>query len=655
MSPHTPPPILRLIVLALAALTLTALLVVGCDDTTSGDNTASTADSGSPESDTANSAADTDNPEDTSEPADDTDRDSEEADTDPIGLPNTLVIDPADAFLNIAVGEQRAITYTATWINAEGQPEAVQPRWEVNPSTVGTMDSEGNGVFTTVGVGGQTEVTAVWQDQRATTSLTLNLTGHVADPEGQPGDSEAFEGLTETIDPQTAPELVYPEDGTLFPQNLTGVTIQWFERGNTLFRVRFQGRRFDLTTTTRSPLWEPPAELWRAVIRSLGPGEQVRITVEGLDNSQQTLHRSEQSIRIGFSSDTVGGAIYYWSTSNAGLMRLAVGETEPEPFFTPGTPPGSPCVGCHALSRDGKRIAFNTGPIGLPIGPFMQISAEDPTAVYTPLAQNINGMQPTFNPDGTRIVTGWEGVLTEREADGRCSSDRTIVCSLPSDCPQNDCVTGQPVTQVPTPNGWKGGFADWSPNDRYLVAAGTTFPLGIIGIDFSMPNSGLFIVPRRSGNWGQPEILLEPRNADESNGHPAFSPDSRWIVFDHIGPGFDHQGTQLEADLWIMSVADRTPIPLQAADQSVGVVNTWPKWAPFSGQHLWLAFSSTRSYGRIDIPADVGPQIWITAIDPVKAALGEDPSAPAFWLPYQDSESGNHVPYWALFSKEPDE
>ena len=653
----TPPPLARLLITLSLLATLLTAAVAGCDDSGSGDasgdsNAALDTGATSPED---TSTLDTGTPDNTSPDTAEEDTAPEE-DTGPEVPPNTLVIEPGDLVLELGVGEQREVPYTATWYDEAGAPEAVQPRWEVDTLGLGAMAADGSGVFTTSGVGGRVEITATWQDHRATTPLTVNLVGAWPNPDAQAGDAEAFDGLEENVNPQTAPELVYPEEGTIFPQNLTGVTLQWFEQGNALFRVRFQSRRLDLTTTTRETIWEPPAALWRAVIRSLGPGEQVRVSVEGLDTSQREINRSEQSVGFGFSGDTVGGAIYYWSTSNAGLMRLPVGETAPEPFFPPGSPPGSPCVGCHAVSRDGKRIAFNTAPIGLPIGPFMQISADDPTDVYTPLSNNINGMQPAFNPDGTRIVTGWEGVLTERSADGRCASDRTITCSLPDDCPQQDCVTGQPITQVPAPDGWKGGFADWSPDDRWLVAAGTTFPLAIVGIDFEMPNSGLFLVPRRNDNWGVPEILLEPRDENESNGHPAFSPDSRWIVFDHIGQGFpDHEGVPTQSDLWIMSTTDRVPIPLTAADQPSGnPLNTWPKWAPFTGQHLWLAFSSNRPYGRISIPADVGPQIWVTAIDPVKAARGEDPSSPAFWMPYQDVESGNHVPYWALYSKEPE-
>ena len=33
--------------------------------------------------------------------------------------------------------------------------------------------------------------------------------------------------------------------------------------------------------------------------------------------------------------------------------------------------------------------------------------------------------------------------------------------------------------------------------------------------------------------------------------------------------------------------------------------------------------------------------------DPAKAALGQDPSYPAFWLPFQDMTTGNHIAQWS--------
>ena len=37
----------------------------------------------------------------------------------------------------------------------------------------------------------------------------------------------------------------------------------------------------------------------------------------------------------------------------------------------------------------------------------------------------------------------------------------------------------------------------------------------------------------------------------------------------------------------------------------------------------------------------------MVAFDPARAALGQDPSYPAFWLPFQDIGGGNHIAQWS--------
>jgi hypothetical protein len=37
----------------------------------------------------------------------------------------------------------------------------------------------------------------------------------------------------------------------------------------------------------------------------------------------------------------------------------------------------------------------------------------------------------------------------------------------------------------------------------------------------------------------------------------------------------------------------------------------------------------------------------MASFDPDRAAAGEDPSTTAFWLPFQESEAGNHIAQWA--------
>jgi hypothetical protein len=135
------------------------------------------------------------------------------------------------------------------------------------------------------------------------------------------------------------------------------------------------------------------------------------------------------------------------------------------------------------------------------------------------------------------------------------------------------------------------------------------------------------------------------------------------------------------ATLYAMTVPDGTPVALANANLHDKLTNSWPRWSPFvqsyQGKHiLWVTFSSTRDYGlRVqnedpptgatfncyppvspedtsgdhDKPFDpdcTQPQIWMTAVVLEDLANGDDPSRPAFWLPFQDDNAHNHIAQW---------
>jgi TolB protein len=102
-----------------------------------------------------------------------------------------------------------------------------------------------------------------------------------------------------------------------------------------------------------------------------------------------------------------------------------------------------------------------------------------------------------------------------------------------------------------------------------------------------------------------------------------------------------------DAQVWLVNRAGGAPVRLAAA--STGG-DSWPKWAPDvqtyrGGSLMWLTFSSRRAYG-LRLATGAMAQIWMTAIDPARAAAGLDSSYPAFWLPFQEIDSGNHIAQW---------
>ena len=113
-------------------------------------------------------------------------------------------------------------------------------------------------------------------------------------------------------------------------------------------------------------------------------------------------------------------------------------------------------------------------------------------------------------------------------------------------------------------------------------------------------------------------------------------------------PGYVDGGPQPDGELWTVAASGGTPVRLsQATDPGP---TSWPKWAPvvsdyYGGHVMWLTFTTARPYGR-ELANDEQAQLWMVAFDPARAAAGQDPSFPAFYLPFQSSASGNHIAQW---------
>jgi len=172
----------------------------------------------------------------------------------------------------------------------------------------------------------------------------------------------------------TVPQIVYPSSETRFPRNIYRTLFQWKTQGLTQFRLSFigagtrvtvysDGKHADCALIADAGCWEADEESW-FLISYGNAGETVQVTVDGLDTTTQpaTVRRSA-AITIGFSKQDVLGAIFYWSTTSAGIRRANIAAARPEDYITgkPSTTYTNPadavkCVACHVVSRDGKYL-----------------------------------------------------------------------------------------------------------------------------------------------------------------------------------------------------------------------------------------------------------------------------------------------------------
>ncbi|MFT6397355.1 MAG: hypothetical protein ACJAYU_002108 [Bradymonadia bacterium] len=417
------------------------------------------------------------------------------------------------------------------------------------------------------------------------------------------------------------PPIVYPTNQTLMPRNVSAPVFQWEgpEGGRYRLRVYTPTVIFEVHTTSWS--WAPTQEEWSNIVTRIRDEELV-LEVAEVDSSNRLVTGPPSS--ISFSTANVDGAVYYWAPTANGIVRLPVGDPRPEPFLS-GTIFN--CVGCHALSPDGSRLAYTRSSGGTPIGTLGVIGTGDEQIEYIATG-SFSLYYPSFAPDNIRLAAA-------RGSD---------VVVLNTDTAEIEHT----LSSMP---GTSANFPAWSPEaDNIVFSAGTSTGMGMDSLGAS--EAGLARVERTDDGWGEAEWLLERGEAGgmpENLFYPSYSPDGRWVAFNRSAGGAAVGGSPADAALWMVNGRGGTAYELEAANDGFGG-NSWPKWAPTSGDGtLWLAFTSARPYGRL---GSGQPQIWITGVNPGRAAPGFDPSYPAFWMPGQVLSDSNHVAYWAEYDKE---
>jgi hypothetical protein len=389
-------------------------------------------------------------------------------------------------------------------------------------------------------------------------------------------------------------------------------------------------------------------------------------------------------LRVSWANVPLQGALYYWSTrigeNTTAIQRMDLGRgLAPERWYQQGRDAPEingerPCVGCHAISRDGRRMGISYG--GSDPGSFALIDVATRRPLAQRLAPRAYGGPATFasmsalSPDAARVVTVLRGVMTLRRADASLAPLGTALFAT-------GLTSDDRATQP-----------QWSDDGRLLAFVGfnpalydcNNPPCGDRARDNGdlAPYGQIYVSSFAADRFAAPTLLVPREGMTHTSHYPAFSDDARWVVFNQVRcdapgndpgyavdrtgraancAGYDNPGTRIR----IVPTAGGASIDLRALNTERTWTNSWPRFGPSHGQFrrqalYWVAFSSKRPYG-LQLPGDatgrtpnVAPQLWLSAI-----TLGQgdvptgDPSAPAVWLSGQNlggAASGNHVPQW---------
>jgi hypothetical protein len=544
---------------------------------------------------------------------------------------------------------------------------------------------------------------------------TMPQGGDAFGPTFDPGGKPALDGANLIAAP---PTLIYPITHSLIPKNLSPIEIQAKRNsaGQTVGRVTFHAGKgtdiFDLRLydTCKDAELDPSVcviPVDAAACSLIAQASQnadattpftitVRLAAPDGENAAETTFDD-----VHWTYAELTGGIYYWSApSEIRRYDFESGNATPEVYWqadidSPGViypmdylnpKNGSTwtedhsCMGCHAISPDGTKIALAFG--GSLPGALGLYNVADKKPIFATWAkgypldgggalQKLDGTTPfalftAFNPAGTRMINSQRTQLFMRNVDAMASTVGEIFPDLkepkthPFWSPKGDKIVF--TTYVPD------GTRNAGNGDPTAGTTGDITPQGEIWIADA---DGTDIT-------GPPKVLVAREGTNASNFYPAISSDGKFVVFNKtvcgnsMGAVANSGWTKSTCDgnddpgagLWLTTVDGAKPVFLANASGQAGFGNqplsdSWPRFGLDPGVFgddtiAWIAFSSRRGYGartpELNEASAVKLQLWLAAVKITSTQTTLDPSFAPVWFPGQDADmanpSDNIMPVW---------
>jgi hypothetical protein len=458
---------------------------------------------------------------------------------------------------------------------------------------------------------------------------------------------------SDTSAPLTAKELSLsaPSDGAMVPENLAPMTLAWqvaptppampappappakmpkmpmakapkmdapamgapTTAPDAVFELRVRGPYTELRVYTRALRYVLPRARWEALLQE-ARGGSVSLGLRRLTSGASGPLVAAQEVSFAVAGAIPRGGLYYMSSTIAGIKYARIEDSSAtQVSLLSGAPSsGAPapgaraCVGCHAISRDGRHLAAGLGPGRVQswrLDALKSVSASREASAESDFGY------AALDPTGVRLAYAYAGSLKVFAADtGALLIDRWLSTDV------------------------RASYPDWSPDGRSLLFTRWSDDAKS---ETMLQGSGLARASVLADGTLADVTLVRPAASDETLRFASTSPDGQWVAFESMkGPD------EKNATLQLVDAAFRMkPVTLQRAVPS-GTQASMPSWLPGAAPgEWWLAFTSSR-----DVPGEsdaTNAQLWLTHCDVSAAADGRDPSAPAVHLPFQGVDEDN--------------
>jgi hypothetical protein len=638
------------------------------------------------------------------------------------GMVSIEVMPPTQTVVLSAAGSSLtgSATFTATGHFGDGHTEDVTTRvaWSSDFDTLHVAA----GVATATSPGSYT-VRATGVTVVGTATLIAAFTGNRLGPGFDPAGVAILDGT-----PTGATTIAYPLDHAVVPPNLSPLPVHINRSsGQTAARLHFtSGTALDVTYYALCQAGagtgcyvDLPQDLTRLFIAA---SETADITLTVRVGGLGAALSESPPIHLAWANVPLSGALYYWTplapgivpgyippnnadntpgTSGAGVLRYDFGRDGsaiPELVYTdrgrsptflgspPATADAAQCIGCHAVSGDGKTMALTIGGSGAPDFALLDLTTLTMTVLDAAASAGVISMsdinyykqfrrsgvatETAFGPRGDVMVNMYKSKLFLRGTTASLLNQGEVAASFA------DAYKSDPF---------------WSQSGKYFVFTSFAVPDVAVayynptGLNGDMKRSGQVAIASASATGINDDAhVLVARENNVTKYYPAISNDDALVaynqsicgidpdVYTNLATGVGVYGAQTcdgyddsSATLWLTSPTGASPLRLDNANggANVSYANARPQWSPktgkFRGQTLyWIAFSSRRPFGlqvNNGAPLTTHPQLWLGAVL-VGPELTLDPSFSPVWLPNQNATpvgalpnqapTGNHTPQW---------